>query len=145
MNLTGFLDLLGFPFFLVREDYLMFLTERTWQTKGKVRTSRPGVHRASPFRPQVECLESRCLLALAAAPVTFPGTEGADVFGTTIATFTDTDTTAPASNFTIAINWGDGTPLDTTTGMAVLVTPGNFNVVGHHTYLEEAGSAVPPL
>jgi hypothetical protein len=77
-------------------------------------------------------------------PATFTGTEGSDVFGQTIATFTDTNTSVSASNFTITINWGDGTPLDTTSGMAVPVTPGNFDVVGHHTYLEEAGSVVPP-
>ena len=61
-------------------------------------------------------------------------TEGAALASTTsIATFTDTDTTESASAFTASINWGDGT---TTTGT---VTGGNgaFTVSGGHTYAEE--------
>ena len=50
-----------------------------------------------------------------------------------IATFTDGDPTASPSNFQITINWGDGTPLDTTTG-TVTGANGVFSVSGTHTY-----------
>jgi cyclophilin family peptidyl-prolyl cis-trans isomerase len=51
----------------------------------------------------------------------------------TLATFTDPDTTAPASSFQVAINWGDGTALDTTSG-SVTGSNGQFSVAGTHTY-----------
>src|SRR5579871_1218260 len=107
----------------------MFLTGWSKRSNGKARPSQRR-RRSLPCRPVVEILEPRCLLTLTAAPTTFTGTEGADVFPATIATIT--------------INWGDGTPLDTTTGTAVPVGGGTFNVTGHHTYAEEAGSVVPP-
>jgi hypothetical protein len=48
----------------------------------------------------------------------------------TLATFTDTDTVSPASDFTASINWGDGT---TSTG-TVSRSNGTFQVSGSHTY-----------
>jgi hypothetical protein len=53
-----------------------------------------------------------------------------------------------ASEYTVAINWGDGSPLDTTTGAIVspsAAQPGfcNFDITGNHTYSEEKFSGYP--
>ncbi len=63
-------------------------------------------------------------------------TEGASTGSTTLGTFADADTAnSQASDFQVAINWGDGTALDHTTGV-VTGTGGNFTVSGQHTYAE---------
>ena len=51
----------------------------------------------------------------------------------TLATFTDSDPNATASDFTASVNWGDGvsTPSTTVTSGG----PGIFNVLGTHTYV----------
>jgi hypothetical protein len=54
-------------------------------------------------------------------------------FSGTVATFTDTNATNVASDFTVTINWGDGT---TSTG-AVTGSNGSFTVTGTHTYADE--------
>jgi hypothetical protein len=62
------------------------------------------------------------------------GTEGVALPSTTtVATFTDPNTSDTASIFTATINWGDGT---TTTG-AVSGSNGTFTVKGGHTYADE--------
>ena len=61
-------------------------------------------------------------------------TEGSALPGTTtVATFTDTNTSETASDLTASVAWGDGT---TTTGT---VSGGNrsFIVAGGHTYADE--------
>ena len=72
---------------------------------------------------------------LAATGVNVNATEGMQFSGM-VATFTDADATATATAFTVAINWGDGTPVDTTSGMITLAN-GIFSVTGTHTYAEE--------
>ena len=57
---------------------------------------------------------------------------------TTVATFTDSDTTDLASGFTASINWGDST---ITTG-TVTGSNGSFSVDGGHTYLDETSAPV---
>ena len=52
----------------------------------------------------------------------------------TVATFTDANPNATASDFTATINWGDGT---TTTGTVVAQNGGGFAVDGTHTYADE--------
>jgi hypothetical protein len=52
-------------------------------------------------------------------------------FSGTVATFTDTNTSNVAGDFTAVIDWGDGTP--TTTG-SVTGSNGSFTVSGTHTY-----------
>ena len=53
--------------------------------------------------------------------------------GTTIASFTDSNTTDSACGFTATIDWGDGTPsAGTVTG-----SNGSFAVSGGHTYADE--------
>jgi hypothetical protein len=53
-----------------------------------------------------------------------------------IATFTDANPTAPVSDFTAVIDWGDGTP----TSAGVVTQPGTvgsvFDVTGSHTYAD---------
>src|SRR5262249_51792251 len=57
----------------------------------------------------------------------------------TVFQFTDTDNVTPANFTTISINWGDGSPADTTTGS--ITQPGGagapFLISGTHTYGEE--------
>ena len=48
----------------------------------------------------------------------------------TVATFSDSDTTTPASDLVASIDWGDGT----TTGGSVSGSAGAFTVTGSHTY-----------
>jgi hypothetical protein len=54
-------------------------------------------------------------------------------FSGVVATFTDVSSTAPASEFTTGINWGDGT---TSTGTVRADPNGGFDVVGTHTYTD---------
>src|SRR5271167_3786473 len=54
-------------------------------------------------------------------------------FNGTVATFTDTISNQPVSDFSSTIDWGDGTT------SAATITAGNgfFTVSGNHTYAEE--------
>jgi len=49
----------------------------------------------------------------------------------TVGTFTDANLSAPASDFTATINWGDGT---ITTSQVVANESGTFSIVGSHDY-----------
>src|SRR5207249_2118482 len=59
----------------------------------------------------------------------------------TVATFADENPLAPVSDFTISIDWGDGTSgsPDVTSGMAVALGGGQFGIVSTtpHSYPEE--------
>ena len=79
------------------------------------------------------------LLPLAGAAVLTAATEGvALASNTTVATFTDSNTSDTASAFTALINWGDGT----TTAGTVSGTNGSFAVSGGHTYADEGSDLV---
>jgi hypothetical protein len=52
----------------------------------------------------------------------------------TVASFTDSDTSLPASSFTATINWGDGTQSSGT----VVGSNGTFQVQGTHTYAQDS-------
>jgi cyclophilin family peptidyl-prolyl cis-trans isomerase len=71
---------------------------------------------------------------------TVAATEGTAATNVTLGTLTDADTTAQPADYQVSINWGDGTPLDTTSGKAVAVTgtPGRFTITGTHTYKDAA-------
>jgi cyclophilin family peptidyl-prolyl cis-trans isomerase len=77
-------------------------------------------------------------------PLTFtPGatinaTEGGGTGAFTLGTLTDADTSASPTDFQIAINWGDGTLIDTTSGhlLGATDTPGIFRLIGLHAYKE---------
>jgi hypothetical protein len=49
-----------------------------------------------------------------------------------VATFTEPDTSDSTGEFAAAINWGDGTPVDT--GAQIVGSAGMFHVQGSHTY-----------
>jgi hypothetical protein len=120
---------------------------RTWFHRSDKRLFH---HFPRPQRLQLEPLEDRCLLATltgVGTPPLFPQpTEGA-AFTAQIATIFDDDPTIMPSNFTVAINWGDGTALDTTTGVVTPISgsPAAFSVAGTHTFAEESSSVTPPF
>ncbi len=64
--------------------------------------------------------------------LTLAATEG-QTLAATVATFTDSLTTAAAGSFTAGIDWGDGT----VTAGTVTGGGGTFTVAGSHTYAEE--------
>jgi cyclophilin family peptidyl-prolyl cis-trans isomerase len=85
-------------------------------------------------------------VAVGAQPITagaaaggFSATEGAAATGT-VATFTDSDTNLTPADFQVQINWGDGTPLDTTG--TVTGGGGLFSVDGTHTYARPGQYAI---
>src|SRR5438128_4295067 len=73
-----------------------------------------------------------------AAGATLPATEGASFSGA-VATFTDPDTGATASEYAATIDWGDGSA---TTAGAISGSPASFSVSGAHTYVEEGTYSV---
>jgi hypothetical protein len=70
--------------------------------------------------------------------VTVAATEGAQ-FSSTVATFTDANPNAAASDFTATIDWGDAT---ITAGTVTTVASGGFAVSGSHAYAEEGTQSV---
>jgi uncharacterized protein (TIGR03118 family) len=92
------------------------------------------------------------------APNPVGGTEGSGLSAPTLGTFTDINPAAKTADFTVTINWGDTTPLDTLTG-TVAITGGNsvgisaaaniaagtgtnFKITGSHTYKEEGSFTI---
>src|SRR5580704_14776217 len=73
-------------------------------------------------------------VALTINGTTITGTEGITTGTTTVATFTDPNPNASASDFTATIDWGDGT---STTGTVVAQSTGGFAVDGVHVYADE--------
>jgi hypothetical protein len=75
--------------------------------------------------------------------------ENTSASNVTLCTFTDADPIGTASDFRVSIGWGDGTPVDTTTGSvsgAGLGPDGNvlFKVTGTHTYTTaDIGAPLP--
>jgi hypothetical protein len=67
-------------------------------------------------------------------------TEGAPISGAILMHFNDADANGNPADFTATVTWGDG-GVDVSGGGIVSVVPaagGGFNVIGSHTYLEEA-------
>ena len=75
--------------------------------------------------------------ALTGTPVAFTAAAG-HLFSGTVATFSDTDTSNVASDFTATIEWGDGT----TTAGTVSGGTGAFAVSGAHTYASAGAEAL---
>jgi uncharacterized delta-60 repeat protein len=69
-------------------------------------------------------------LTLDAAPATLSATAGS-AFDGAVATLTDSDTGVQASDFTVTIDWGDGTVSD---GTLRSNGQGGLDVLGNHTY-----------
>jgi len=85
-----------------------------------------------------ECGAETLTVAASDQPITASGTtvsatEGASFSGS-VASFTDPDTAATASEYTATIEWGDST---SSTGTISGPTGGPFTVSGEHTYAEE--------
>jgi hypothetical protein len=78
--------------------------------------------------------------SITTAGTSLTGEEGRLVTGT-IASFTDSKTTAKASQFKATINWGDGTA--PTAGTIVSNGNGKFHVTGTHAYAEEDNTPYP--
>ncbi len=77
--------------------------------------------------------------ALTSGAIPIVATEGAPFSGA-VAHFTDLDPNGTASDYTVTINWGDGTTSGPVTGAGITQTggPGSpFLVSGNHTYHEE--------
>jgi hypothetical protein len=69
-----------------------------------------------------------------------PATAGTPLPGSTVvASFTDTNLSDTPADFTVGINWGDGT---TTAGTVVANGAGMFNVTGGHTYTTAGTSSI---
>ena len=69
----------------------------------------------------------------------------AGAFKGVFATFTDKDgANQPASNFTVGINWGDGSTSQSNDGSGDVTVvsngDGTFNIIGRHTYNDPAGT-----
>ncbi len=95
--------------------------------------------------PAIAVTVADAALTATATPVTTA--VYATVFSGEVATFTDADPTAPASDFPLAnvtINWGDGS----TSSATAITQPGGvgtaFDVFGSHTY-GKAGATASPL
>jgi FG-GAP-like repeat len=99
-------------------------------------SSTSRVSPASQGHDSVASGSSSGFAKVADSPVTAKGrdisaTEGAPFDGV-VATFTTSSTAAAASDYSVAIDWGDGsTP---STGTVAADAPGSFVVSGHHIY-----------
>jgi len=75
---------------------------------------------------------------ITAGATTFSATEGASFSGA-VATFTDPDTAATASEYSATVDWGDGSA---TSAGSISGSAGSFSVAGTHTYTEEGSYSV---
>jgi streptogramin lyase len=102
-------------------------------------SKRPNVHKKR-WRAclLLERLETRLTPSLSASGVNISPVEGA-MFTRNVATFTDTDTTAQASDFTAQIDWGDG---QTSSGTVAADASVGFMVNGAHVYAEEGSGPI---
>jgi hypothetical protein len=114
-----------------------------WKTVGMVER-----RRERRVRPRLEVLEDRCTPVVLTGTPTPPltpnqPTEGSPFTGQFGVAFDDDSTVTP-TDFKVSINWGDGTPIDNSTGVVTALGANQFGISGTHTYNEEAGSVVPP-
>ena len=72
--------------------------------------------------------------SLTVAAQSVSGSEGASLANSNVATFTLAGASATASNFSAAVNWGDGSSTPATVAARA---SGGFDVNGSHTYAEE--------
>jgi hypothetical protein len=67
--------------------------------------------------------------------------EGQNTGTFTVATFTDGDTSAPLTDFTAVVQWGDGTTSTITSANGISGSAGSFVIQASHTYVEEVTTA----
>ena len=77
-------------------------------------------------------------LPLDITPVPVSGTEGISFFNKPVATFTDPDGNIDPTQYSAAINWGDGISSPGT----ITFSSGVFTVAGNHTYSDEGSFSV---
>ncbi len=82
--------------------------------------------------------------SLASQGTSFTGIEGNTTGQVQIASFTDLDPNGTLSDYTVSINWGDGTPLGSNATISSVGTPNGttFFVTAAHTYAEEGSFQV---
>jgi Bacterial Ig-like domain (group 3) len=107
------------------------------------------INAAGPFNPNPASASvtgtatvSAAAVTLTAQGVNVTGTAGTALTNVPVATFTDTAANAQAGNYTVTINWDDGTA--PTAGTVQSLGGGQFRVVGSHTYLS-AGTFQPAV
>jgi PKD repeat protein len=103
-------------------------------------TDRNGASDSKTF--SVTVADADVLSADPMQPTLSAQAEGTAFTGLSLATFDDSYTGAPAGDFTARIDWGDGSPLDTTTGVVSGSTGGPFTVRGNHRYTEEGSYTI---
>lgn len=80
--------------------------------------------------------------AITASAKTVVGIEGTS-FSATVASFTDAYAGFPISNFSVSVDWGDGTPPTTLATGATIVNRGSrYDVVAPHTYARFGSYAI---
>ena len=89
----------------------------------------PSLVGTSPFSQPLQVTTGNPVDVLTAQAISLSATEGQSIYAT-IAQFTDSDLSTPASSFTATINWGDWV---TSTG-TVSGGSGSFTVQASHTY-----------
>jgi hypothetical protein len=108
---------------------------RSWLTRFRSKLiDRRG--RRKPQQAMLERLETRSLMSVTPAAVTFTATEGT-AFSGTVATFTTNDHSPSAGNYSATVDWGDGNK----TSGSVVADSGHFDVVGGHTYFDNDGTS----
>ena len=130
------------------------------------RSLRRFIHSApSPRRVrrvlQLEALEDRCVPTINVTGLNLPTGgaaipfEGQALTNLAVATFSDTNNAITSGQFTVTINYGDGTtpvtnasvpPVGTIFDPNLMVagSAGQFSIADNHTFPEESGSVVPP-
>lgn len=103
------------------------------QTSGTVNFIHPLTPGQSTFFSLEEAINGSNINIVSGTAVPVSATEG-NAFSGTVADFNTTDTSAPASQFTASIDWGDGSPA---TAGTVSGGSGSFTVNGTHTYADE--------
>jgi PKD repeat protein len=93
-----------------------------------------------PNNPTASTVSSASIvdLPISASGRKITGAEGR-LLSKTVASFTDPNLLAPASDFSAKVNWGDG---HTTADTVVKDSAGHFHVVGNHAYAEQKTYAV---
>src|SRR5581483_1025716 len=86
-----------------------------------------------------QALAVTVLKDIAAVGLSIGGTEGASTGSVRVATFTDSNPNAIATDFSATIDWGDGT---TSSGTIATNSGGGFAVSGAHAYAEEGAHTV---
>jgi hypothetical protein len=121
------------------------------------RTRRAGLHLEPLEAREVPSITLTSVQGPSTTSVTVPvATEGAAATPALQASFTDTNTTLGANQYTVAVNYGDGTaPVTNATpapagtafdaNLQVTGSAGSFTITDTHTFPEESGSTVPPF